>query len=210
MNCVIGHSVCKKATPPKCDGELILRRSVGAVEELRNPGPDGLAVVAVHHGAGHPDRIPEEEVLVQRLPAGETGDRGVKGQLEQPDALGPVSDLPCRYISMSARASLLTSASPGSAISPDAENFRMICGKRWATFGYQLRAAFSVDHFGSMTPASLSSASASEARTSARPISTSIISSAMSSWMCWNPSMPIDSASSMPGPGRTRSWRWCG
>ena len=76
----------------------------------------------------------------------------------------------------------------------------MICGKRWATFGYQLRAAFRVDHFGSMTPASLSSASASEARTSALPISTSIISSAMSSWMCWNPSMPIDSASSEARP----------
>ena len=76
----------------------------------------------------------------------------------------------------------------------------MICGKRWAIFGYQLRAAFRVDHFGSIMPASFSWASASDARTSALPISTSTMSSAMSSWMCWKPSMPIESASSDARP----------
>ncbi|MCY1372278.1 hypothetical protein D9M69_594750 [compost metagenome] len=51
-----------------------------------------------------------------------------------------------------------------------------------------------------MTPASLGAASASDARTNALPISTSMISSAMSSWMCWNPSMPIESANSDASP----------
>src|SRR5579863_9950150 len=62
---------------------------VGApVEEAADGGLVRLAVVAADVGAGHPDRIAEEVVLVQRLAAGEGRDAGVPDQPEQPDAFG--------------------------------------------------------------------------------------------------------------------------
>ncbi len=113
--------------------------SVLAGEEFADPRADRPAVVAVHHGSGHPDRVAEEEVPVQRLAAGESGNRGIEGQNSQTRS-GPGTVLPCRYMSMSARASLLTSASPGSAIRPEAQNLRMMAGKRPAEVAVALAA----------------------------------------------------------------------
>src|SRR6266576_5311924 len=60
-----------------------------ALKEGADGGLVGLAVVAGDVRPGHPHRIAEEVVLVQRLPAGEGRDAGVPDQPEQPDPLGP-------------------------------------------------------------------------------------------------------------------------
>src|SRR5579859_3962209 len=58
---------------------LRARRS-GAFEKGADGGLVGVAVVAVDVRAGHPDRVAEEVVLVQRLAAGEGRDAGVPDQ----------------------------------------------------------------------------------------------------------------------------------
>ena len=122
MECVARHTKLEYTPAARVGRRKRGRRSSGvqsvAVQEFAEPGPDRFAVVGVDRGAGHPDRIPEEEVLVEGLAARETGDRGVKGQLEQADALGPGQCLPLQVQVDVCPASLLTSASPGSAMSP--------------------------------------------------------------------------------------------
>src|SRR5581483_9635768 len=49
-----------------------------------------LAVVRGHHRARHPDRVAEEEVLVERLSAGEGREARVPREPEQPHAVRPV------------------------------------------------------------------------------------------------------------------------
>src|ERR1035438_3069241 len=59
-----------------------------AVEKGANRGLVRLPVVTGDVGAGHPRRVAEEVVLIQRLAAGEGGDAGVPHQPEQPDPVG--------------------------------------------------------------------------------------------------------------------------
>src|SRR5215471_13198535 len=57
----------------------------GAVQEVADPVGVWRLVVAGDVGAGHPDRVAEEVVLVEGLPSGERGDAGVPGEAEQSD-----------------------------------------------------------------------------------------------------------------------------
>jgi hypothetical protein len=92
------------------------------------------------------------------------------------------------------------SPSVGIAIRPLAPNLRTSSGSRCDALGYQLRAALSGSHAGVKTPKRLSSASASAARTSARIIEAMTTTSATSSWMWLNCSMPIASVISDSSP----------
>jgi len=61
---------------------LRLPASVFAVQELADSLPVRLAVIPAHQGLGHPHRVTEEVVLIQRLPPAEVRQRRVPGEPE--------------------------------------------------------------------------------------------------------------------------------